>query len=120
MTPLMGVLYRMFNIKILFLVMIAIFETGAAIGGSAPSSNVLIVARAISGIGGSGLLTGLMTIVAATVPLRKRALINGVAMGCLTAGQIAGPIIGGSLASHASWRWCLYMCVTRRITKLIH
>ncbi len=105
----MGTLYRLFNIKIMFLAMIAIFEVGSAVAGSATSSKILIVGRVISGIGNSGIVSGMMTIFAVTIPLSKRALINGIAMGCLTVGQTIGPVIGGLLADFASWRWCFYM-----------
>jgi MFS family permease len=43
------------------------------IAALATSSNMLIVGRAISGMGGSGLVNGALTIIAACVPLQKRA-----------------------------------------------
>ena len=111
MTPLMGILYRMFHLKILFLVMIAIFELGSLVAATAQSSAILIVGRAISGVGSSGIITGATTMTAATVPLSKRTFIIGISMGCLAVGQTLGPLIGGLLTTYVSWRWCFYMYV---------
>ncbi|PVH87890.1 MFS general substrate transporter [Cadophora sp. DSE1049] len=108
MTPLTGVLYRMFNLKIMYLGSIGIFELGCLVAGTAQSSNAIIVGRAISGIGSGGLITGTTTIIAATVPLSRRAFVMGVGMACLASGQAVGPVLGGVLTS-VSWRWCFYI-----------
>jgi MFS family permease len=50
-----------------------VFELGSMITALATSSNMLIVGRAVSGMGGSGLINGALTIIAACVPLQKRA-----------------------------------------------
>ncbi|RFU34755.1 hypothetical protein B7463_g1535, partial [Scytalidium lignicola] len=109
MAPFTGTLYRMFHLKPLFIIFIGIFELGCLIAATAQSSNVLIIARAISGIGGSGIVTGSITIIAATVPLDRRAFLIGIGMACLAIGQTIGPIIGGLLTTYVSWRWCFYI-----------
>ncbi|KAH7369740.1 major facilitator superfamily domain-containing protein [Rhexocercosporidium sp. MPI-PUGE-AT-0058] len=108
MTPLTGVLYRMFNLKIMYLGFVGVFELGCLVAGTATSSSALIVGRAISGIGSGGLITGTTTIIAATVPLNRRAFVMGVGMACLALGQTVGPILGGVL-TNVSWRWCFYI-----------
>jgi len=55
------------------MVFIFIFELGSMITALATSSKIFIVGRAISGIGGSGIVNGALTIIAAVVPLHKRA-----------------------------------------------
>lgn len=99
----------MFHIKTLFLLFIGIFEVGTLVAATAQSSDILIVGRSISGIGGSGIVTGAFTITAVTVPAEKRPMLTGIAMSCLAIGQAMGPLIGGSLSGYASWRWCFYM-----------
>ncbi|TPX16486.1 uncharacterized protein E0L32_003780 [Thyridium curvatum] len=108
MTPFTGRLYRMFHIKHLFMGFIGVFEIGCIVSGTAKSSKVLIVGRAISGIGGAGIVTGTTTIIASTVPLNRRALMMGIGMGVLAVGQVVGPLIGGALTT-ISWRWCFYI-----------
>ena len=55
---LLGRAYGLFNIKVLMLSSIAIFEIGSALCGAAPTSNALIVGRVIAGTGGAGMYLG--------------------------------------------------------------
>lgn len=55
-----------------FLTFLAIFELGSLLCGVALSSDMLIVGRAVAGMGSSGLMNGALTILAACVPLDKR------------------------------------------------
>ena len=55
---LLGRAYGLFNIKVLMLSSIAIFEIGSALCGAAPTSNALIVGRVIAGMGGAGMYLG--------------------------------------------------------------
>ena len=71
---------------------------------------MFIGARAVAGVGGSGILTGSMTLIAMAVPIAKRSLVNAVLMGMFATFQAVGPVIGGALTSSATWRWCFYMC----------
>jgi MFS family permease len=60
-------------LKYTFIVFLAIFEVGSLVCGVSQSSNMLIVGRAVAGIGASGLMNGALTIIAACSPLEKRA-----------------------------------------------
>lgn len=53
-----GRLYQIFAIKWAFLSAIIIFEIGSLVAALAPASNVLIVGRAVSGLGFAGIGTG--------------------------------------------------------------
>jgi MFS family permease len=50
--------YSLFNVKVLLLSSIVVFEVGSAICGAAPTSDALIVGRVIAGIGGAGMYLG--------------------------------------------------------------
>lgn len=70
-------MYTFFSIKYVYLTAIVIFEVGSAVCGAAPTSNALIVGRAIAGIGSAGIFSGALVIIAYTVPLVKRPIYTG-------------------------------------------
>jgi len=107
--PLSGKIYTYFNVKWTFLVFFAIFELGSTLCGAATSSMMLIIGRAVAGLGASGLLNGGYTIVALIVPIAKQAGYRGILMGLSFFGLLAGPLIGGALTEYATWRWCFYI-----------
>ncbi|KAK8035473.1 hypothetical protein PG993_010468 [Apiospora rasikravindrae] len=108
-SPLTGKLFRLFNAKATFIVFLAIYFIGSLLAGLARSSAMFIGARAIAGVGGSGILTGSMTLIAMTVPIAKRSIVNGILMGMFATFQAVGPVVGGALTAGASWRWCFYI-----------
>lgn len=63
----------MLNIyKFTYLTFLAVFEVGSLICGVAQSSKMLIVGRAVAGMGASGLSNGGLTILASLAPPEKR------------------------------------------------
>ena len=109
MSPLCGKLFQLFPLKLTLIAFIAIFMVGSLVAGLAHTSPALIAARAVTGVGGSGILTGAVTCIAAAVPIQKRALLNGIIMGCFGLGQAVGPLVGGALTSYVTWRWCFFL-----------
>ncbi|KAK2067811.1 hypothetical protein P8C59_001517 [Phyllachora maydis] len=107
--PLSGKIYRHFSIKSSFLVFFVVFELGSALCGAAQSSHMLIVGRAVAGLGSSGIFTGAITTVANVLPLSRRPAVMGVNVGIGQLGLALGPILGGAFTSKLSWRWVFYL-----------
>ncbi|CAK5272296.1 unnamed protein product [Mycena citricolor] len=78
----------------------------SAICGAAPTSNALIIGRAIAGLGSAGIFSGAMIIVANTVPLARRPIYTGIIGGTFGIASVAGPLMGGVFTDKLSWRWC--------------
>lgn len=73
-----GKIYNLFPTKWVFLVSLAIFELGSLVCGATPSSLGLILGRAVAGIGSGGIFSGAVLAIAASTPLEKRPIFNGL------------------------------------------
>ncbi|MFF1870879.1 MFS transporter [Kitasatospora herbaricolor] len=107
--PLYGKLCDLYGAKRVFLGAVATFLAGSALCGAAGSMEQLIAFRAVQGIGGGGLMSVTMVVMA---QLRGPGdeggggSIGGIIGG---AGMAVGPLIGALLADHLSWRWIFYV-----------
>ena len=101
-----GKVYAQFDAKLLYLLNTFLFEAGSAICGAAPTMDALIVGRAICGLGGAGMYTGVLTLLSVTTTDHERPTYIGFTGLTWGLGTVLGPIIGGALAdSSATWRW---------------
>lgn len=86
-----------------------LFMIGSALCGWAQDMGVLVLGRAIQGIGGGGLLVLSQAIVADIVPARKRAFYLN-AMGIAWAlPMLVGPLLGGLFTDFIGWRWAFWV-----------
>ncbi|KAJ8062472.1 hypothetical protein OCU04_009005 [Sclerotinia nivalis] len=92
-----------------YITFLALFEFGSLICALATSSSMLIVGRAIAGMGSAGVGNGALTIVSASVPLEKRALYFGITGSIGQLGVVLGPLIGGVFTEYTTWRWSFYI-----------
>lgn len=88
---------------------IAIFAVASAWCGLSPTVHQLIVARAVQGVGAALLVPGSLAIISASFndEARGRAIGTWSAFTSITAG--IGPVLGGWLVEHLSWRWAFFI-----------
>ena len=104
-----GKLYALFSTKRVFISAVVVFEIGSLLSGVAPTSLVLILGRAISGLGASGVVAGVFTMVSLSVPLRQRAAFSGFGAAIECCAFAIAPLLGGVLSDNLSWRWCFFI-----------
>ncbi|WP_433450033.1 DHA2 family efflux MFS transporter permease subunit [Streptomyces sp. CA-142005] len=108
-TPLWGKLGDQYGRKRLFQTAIVIFLVGSALCGMARNMGELIGFRALQGLGGGGLMVLSMAIVGDIVPPRERGRYQGLFGAVFGATSVLGPLLGGLLTQHLSWRWVFYV-----------
>ncbi|GJE96610.1 MFS general substrate transporter [Phanerochaete sordida] len=109
LSPLYGKVSDLVGRKAVLYPIIVLFLIGSALSGAAQSMTWLIIARAIQGIGGGGILQMVNIIIGDIVPLEKRGTFGGYTGALWGIASIIGPLVGGALSDHASWRWCFWI-----------
>jgi MFS family permease len=106
-----GKIYRFWNARIVFSLVVVTFALGNLICALARSSAIFTIGRALSGLGSAGVLSGTNIIVSRIVPVEQRPIYLG-AIGALESLAIAiGPLLGGLIADTIGWRWCFWLCL---------
>ena len=106
--PSFGKIYTYFNVKWTYIFALTVFELGSILCAAATSSTMLIVGRAVAGAGAAALFSGGMTIVAYSVPLRRRPVYIGFLSSMFGISSVVGPILGGAFTDRLTWRWCFW------------
>jgi EmrB/QacA subfamily drug resistance transporter len=102
-TPLYGKLSDIYGRRNMLLVGIGIFVAGSIAAALSPSMMILIIARAVQGLGGGGLISLAQTIVGDVVSPRERGRYQGYLGMVFAFASIGGPLLGGFLAGRLHW-----------------
>src|SRR5215471_4420551 len=95
-----------------FLIGVALFATASTWCGFAPNINQLIVARAAQGFGAAMLVPGSLAIISSSFPENERGRAIGTWSGFSAITTAIGPVIGGWLIEHLSWRAVFFINIT--------
>ncbi|HEX6508895.1 MAG TPA: MDR family MFS transporter [Chloroflexota bacterium] len=108
-TPIYGKLSDLFGRKRVLFFGIGAFLLGSVTSGAAQSMGMLILFRAIQGLGAGALFPVTITIVGDLFSLEQRARIQGVFSSVWGVSALVGPLLGGGLVDHVGWRWIFYL-----------
>ncbi|PUB21522.1 EmrB/QacA subfamily drug resistance transporter [Promicromonospora sp. AC04] len=111
MMPIYGKLGDLMGRKSLFIAALVIFLVGSVVGGLTQDMTTLIVARAIQGIGGGGLMILAQAIIADVAPVRERSKYMGFMGAVFGLSAVAGPLLGGWFTESVGWRWAFWINV---------
>ncbi|NDZ75692.1 MFS transporter [Streptomyces sp. SID10362] len=109
--PLYGKLSDSYGPRRVYLAALGTFLTGSALCASAHSLTQLIVFRSVQGLGGGGLMSMTLIVIATLYPPKSRAKRSNAGGALIAAGIVAGPMIGGPLSESLSWRWIFLLNV---------
>ena len=110
-TPISGGIADIFGRKPIILIGILTFLIGSVLCGISQSMMQLIIFRGIQGIGGGIIITSVFTVVADLFPPEKRGKYMGIVTSVYGLSSIIGPLLGGLIIDHLSWRWIFYINV---------
>jgi EmrB/QacA subfamily drug resistance transporter len=102
-TPLYGKLSDIHGRRPAMSLALGVFTLGSIICALAPSMAVIIVGRAVQGLGGGGLVALAQTVIADVVPPKERSRYVVYISTVWATSSVAGPILGGFFAQHLTW-----------------
>lgn len=103
--PIYGKLSDLYGRRRLFAVAIVVFMAGSVLCAASQTMVELVVARGIQGLGAGGLIPLAIATIGDLFSPRERGRIQGYTAGLFAVTSIVGPLLGGVLTDHASWRW---------------
>jgi EmrB/QacA subfamily drug resistance transporter len=105
--------------KRVFLFGVVSFTAASILCGLATSARVLILARALQGIGAGFLVPGSLAIISATFSDAERGRAIGTWSGFSAITTAIGPVVGGWLIDHVSWRAAFFLNVPLAVIVVI-
>ncbi len=104
-----GSLGDLYGRRRVFLAGVVLFAGASAWCGVAPDIRMLIVARAVQGVGGALLVPGSLALISSSFSAEDRGRAIGTWSGFTAITMAVGPVLGGWLIQHVSWRWVFFI-----------
>jgi EmrB/QacA subfamily drug resistance transporter len=104
-----GSLGDIYGRKRVYIAGVILFAAASTWCGLAPDVGQLIIARAFQGVGAALLIPGSLAIIGASFQKRDRGKAIGTWSGFTSITAAVGPVLGGFLIEHGSWRWAFFI-----------
>jgi EmrB/QacA subfamily drug resistance transporter len=111
-----GSLGDLFGRRLIFVAGTAIFAVASVLCGAALSIHQLVIARSVQGIGAALLVPGSLAIISVSFDEKSRGGAIGIWSGFTAITTAIGPVLGGWLVQHASWRWVFFINLPLAVT----
>ncbi|HEV2098854.1 MAG TPA: MDR family MFS transporter [Stellaceae bacterium] len=108
-TPVYGKLSDIYGRRRLLLTCLVVFIVTSLLCAAARSLTELIWYRALQGLGGGGLMALTQAAIADVVSPRERGRYQGYIAIVWATASLCGPLVGGFVAQHFSWRWIFWI-----------
>jgi len=109
--PIVGKLSDLYGRRGFYLAGLAVFMVGSIVSGFAGSFWVLVLGRAIQGLGMGTIMPLSQTIIGDIIPARQRGKYQGLMGAVFGVTSVAGPLAGGFITDHWGWRWLFFAAV---------
>jgi EmrB/QacA subfamily drug resistance transporter len=90
---------------------LALFTLASVAAALAPTTETLIAARAVQGLGGAVIAPLSLTLLSDAFAVERRGLALGIWSGVSGLGVALGPVIGGAVVEGFSWQWIFWLNV---------
>ena len=114
-----GKLGDLFGRKRIYLLGMALFTAGLVLASLSQSIIHLILCRVVQGVGGGMIMAVVIAIITSAFPDKERGKAMGIMEAVISAGVLAGPVIGGVILDNLGWRAIFYTRVPVGIIGLI-
>jgi len=104
-----GSLGDLFGRRLVFLIGVGIFAVASIACGLASNIQQLVIARSVQGVGAAFLVPGSLSLISASFDEKSRGQAIGTWSGFTAITTAIGPVLGGWLIEHASWRWVFFI-----------
>src|SRR5438309_9794620 len=104
-----GALGDAFGRRLMFLLGVGLFASASMACGVSVNIGQLVIARSIQGIGAALLVPGSLAIISSSFDEKSRGKAIGTWSGFTAITTAGGPVLGGWLVEHASWRWVFFI-----------